>query len=483
MNSILNKNYIIFYIIVGLVLHLISVYFAFGFYSDDEHFQILEPTAYLLGLNEIVIEDTTGYYWEWRSHIRMRPWFQPYIYYHFINFLKFIGLQDPFNWTLVIRLISSTLGYLSVIYLFFTIKNDFFKKNTHFNYLIFFSFWFYPFLHSRTSAENLSIIFFVFSFCLLYKQLFYKEYKTNYFIFFVASFLMGLSMVTKFNLVFTTLPFFIWIFFYRFNFFKLLIFGISTLLALGLGLFIDFINWGSYKNTYLQFYKFNLDETWGRLKDFGPEPWHYFISETILQLAPLLSIFFVLGIIIFWLKKPNHPLTWVTFFTVFICSFFSHKEIRYIFPVYIFAPLFIAFFFEKYNFKYFSNIFKSLIIFSNIMFLVLTLFVPPNTKVGVYKFVFKNISEDEKIYYLNENPYLVNNMEPFIYTKFLPKINEYKEGIELKNIWIITNKFEDIKYFSSSNCNVEYTTYPEFIFSLNQNWKRLNLNWYILSCK
>ena len=27
----------------------------------------LEIAAYLLGINNVAIEDTTGYYWEWRS--------------------------------------------------------------------------------------------------------------------------------------------------------------------------------------------------------------------------------------------------------------------------------------------------------------------------------------------------------------------------------------------------------------------------------
>ena len=59
-----NSNLLIIYIFLGLVLHLVSSYFSIGFYSDDEHYQILEPVAYLLGLNEIIIDDPTGYYWE-----------------------------------------------------------------------------------------------------------------------------------------------------------------------------------------------------------------------------------------------------------------------------------------------------------------------------------------------------------------------------------------------------------------------------------
>ena len=481
MNSKLDMNKTSFYILLGLTLHLISAYFTYGFYSDDEHFQILEPAAYLLGLNDVVIEDTSGYYWEWRLHIRMRPWLQPYIYYHFINLLKSIGIEDPFTWTLIIRIISSLLGFISITYLFFTFKNYFFKKNIHFNYFIFFGFWFYPFLHSRTSAENLSITLFIFSFCILFKQFQLKEIKFNYFIFFIASFLMGLSMVAKFNLVFTTIPFFIWMVIFNFNILRIPIYGISILLALGLGLYIDYINWGSYKNTYLQFYKFNLDETWGRLTDYGVEPWWYFFTETIAQLAPILSLFFVIGILIFWIKNPTNPITWVTFITVIIISMFSHKEIRYIFPVYIFAPFFVAYFFDKFDYKYFSNILKILVIFSNLLFLSLTLFVPPNSKVGVYKYIFDNI-DSNNIYYLGNNPYLVNNMQPFIYTKFLPPINELKDTTDKKDIWVVSNKFNLIEELPD-NCLIKYTTYPELIFNLNDNWKRLNLNWYIINCK
>ena len=481
MSSSINKNYIIFYIVIGLILHLISVYFSYGFYSDDEHFQILEPAAYLLGLNDIAINDKSGYYWEWQKHIRMRPWLQPYLYYHFINFLKFLGVVDSFGWTLIIRLISSMFGYLSVVYLFFTVKNDFFIKNTHFNFLIFFSFWFYPFLHSRTSSENLSLTLFIFSFCILYKQLQSNKFIINYYLFFIASFLMGLGMVTKFNLVFTTIPFFLWMIVFKFNYSRIIIFGSSILIALSFGLFIDYVNWGSFKNTYLQFYKYNIGE-YGRLNDYGIDPWWFFITETIVQLAPLLSLLFVISIFLFWIKKPSNVITWITIITSVIISCFGHKEIRYIFPVYIFAPLFISYFFEKFNIKYFSSLLKFIVILSNLLFLSLTLFVPPNTKVGVYKYIFDNIKYNEKLLYIENNPYLINNMEPFIYTKFLPPISEYNAEKNYNNVWIVTNRQSKIKTLENNNCYKKYSTYPEKIFELNKNWKRLNLNWYILYC-
>lgn len=481
MNNLKFYNIYILYILLSFCLHFISSYFSIGFYSDDEQFSILEPTAYLLGLNDVAIDDKTGHYWEWRSHIRMRPWIQPYLYYHFISFLKLIGISSSFQWIFVIRLVSSFIGVLSITYFFFTFKNIFFKKNSHFNFFIFFGFWFYPFLHSRTSSENLSITFFIFSFCILYKLIQTKEIKFNYFIFFIASFLMGLSMITKFNMVFTIFPFFIWMVIYKFNIIRLSFYSISILLTLILGLLIDYINWGSFKNTYYQFFYYNLDSRYGRFNAFGEEPWWFFFNQTIIQLAPILSIFFVLGLVIYWIKNPHSSVTWITFITILIISIFKHKEVRYIFPVYIFAPFFIAYFFEVFKYKYICNFLKILVVISNIIFLIITLLFPANNKVGVYKFINDNISVNEKIYYIENNPYLVNNMEPFIYTKFLPKINKLESNIKTKNIWLVSNKYDLISDLPD-NCLQKFSTYPNFIFNLNSNWKRLKLNWYIFKC-
>ena len=56
------------------------------------------------------------------------------------NFLKFLGISDPFSWTLVIRLVSSVLGFVSIVYLFITTTayrttflNSLFISNLHNN--------------------------------------------------------------------------------------------------------------------------------------------------------------------------------------------------------------------------------------------------------------------------------------------------------------------------------------------------------------
>ena len=488
LNYLKSNKFLVILIFISFILHILSSFYSIGFYSDDEHFQILEISAYLLGINDIAINDPTGHYWEWQKSVRIRPWIQPYLYFYIISFLKFFISDNPFVWVLGLRLLSSLIGFASMMFLFVIFKDKFFNNNKIFNYLLFFTFWFFPFLHSRTSAESLSLSLFVISFCFLYLTIVSKNCKFNLILFTMGSFIMGLSMVFKFTTVFVAFPFFIWLLIFRFNFLKLFIFSSLIIFALSLGLYIDYLNWGSFENTYLKFYIHNLSSGEGyemnRMKSFGVDPWYYYFFEIIKQLAPILSLFFLAGLIYFWIKKPNNVLTWITLSTFIIFSLIPHKEIRYIFSIYIFAPFFIAYLFENFSIKYLSIISKYFIIISNIIFLTITSLTPANGKVDVYKYIFENIQEDEEIYYTKENPYLVNNMEAKFYTYFIPKISKLDNiSKNFNNIWVASNNYSDIELLLKNECEIKHTTYPKKIINLNENWKRLKLNWYILFCK
>lgn len=479
----IKNNYLIIFILIGIILHLISIYFTIGFYSDDEHFQILEIAAYKLGINKIAINDPTGYYWEWENHIRMRPWIQPFLYFKLISIFK-IYSNDPFVWTLILRFLSSIIGFISIVCLFFTFKNIFFKNNKIFNYFLFFSFWFYPFLHSRTSSENISLSIYIISLCILYKFITEKKILFNIYYFSFASFLLGISMVFKFTTVFSALPIFFWFLIFSFNFKKLLIFCTLILVALSIGLFIDYINWGSFKNTYYQFYFHNLSSgVYGRMKDFGVDPWYFYFIEILKQLAPPSSIFYLSGLVIYWFKNPKSLLTFITVFTFSVFCLIGHKELRYIFSIYIFAPFFIAYLIDFFKNKKIIISIKSITIISNLLFLLITLFFPANSKVGIYKYLFENYNDKTPLYFIGENPYQVNNMEPFFYTNYLPPIKEFKgKKIKSTKFIIVSNDFEKFNSYKNLKCINIYSTYPSSIINLNNNWKRLKINWNIYNC-
>ena len=203
------------YFFITLILHLISVYFSVGFYKDDEHFQILEPISYFLNLNNVILNDGGYWYWEWEY--AMRPWLQSYVYYFLIKLSQYFHLNNPFFWAFIIKLFSSIIGVISILYLFQSFKKLFNVKENHFNYLIFFTFWFYPFLHSRTSSENLGISIFIIAFCFLYKSIIEKNHQYNLIPNFIFGLILGISMVIRLNLIFTIVPIFFWVILFKFN--------------------------------------------------------------------------------------------------------------------------------------------------------------------------------------------------------------------------------------------------------------------------
>ena len=101
-----------------------------------------------------------------------------------------------------------------------------------------------------------------------------------------------------------------------------------------------------------------------------------------------------------------------------------------------------------------------------------------------YKFIYENVDDEQKIFFTNENPYLINNMEPFFYTHSLNKIMPINEkSVNEKSYWIVSNNYENISINLENGCHLRYSTYPKRIIDINNNWKRLNLNWYIIYCE
>ena len=71
---------ILIFIILSFAIHCFASYFSVGFYSQDEHFQILSPVEFLLGINDNLSKEI----WEFGDDYRIRPWFQSFIYFYII---------------------------------------------------------------------------------------------------------------------------------------------------------------------------------------------------------------------------------------------------------------------------------------------------------------------------------------------------------------------------------------------------------------
>ena len=340
------ENLFIFFL---LIIYILTVNNSLGFYKDDEHFQILEPVAYLLGLNNVLLDHPWGINWEWEIEHRVRPWLQPNIYYFIVTSLKSININDPFKWVLAIKTFNASLGFVSILCLFFSLRKYFDNKSAQFQYYIFFTFWFFPFLHTRTSSESLGIILFCLSFPFLLNFFENKKNPTNIYKIIFFSFILGLSVVVRPQMIFTIFPITLWVLFFRINIKKLFFCSCGFLLAIILGLYVDSVNWGFFTNTYYQLYKIQI--VGGFMSQFSlePKPWWFYISSILIELAPIYSWFFVFSFLYFFYKNPKSIFSWLIIGTYIILTFFNHKETRFIFPIYIFAPFFLIYIFGKFK--------------------------------------------------------------------------------------------------------------------------------------
>ena len=82
---------------MSFAIHCLASNFSAGFYSQDEHFQILSPVEFLLGINDNLYEEI----WEFSDEFKIRPWFQSYVYFYIIKILQFLKFEDPFIWIFI----------------------------------------------------------------------------------------------------------------------------------------------------------------------------------------------------------------------------------------------------------------------------------------------------------------------------------------------------------------------------------------------
>ena len=83
----------------------------------DEHFQILEFANLKTGLNNP--EDLA-----WEFNDRIRPSIQPILAYLVIEGCDAVGISNPFSQTTVLRIISSVMGFMVMLLLIHTFKDE-----------------------------------------------------------------------------------------------------------------------------------------------------------------------------------------------------------------------------------------------------------------------------------------------------------------------------------------------------------------------
>lgn len=306
-----------------LLLHWITAIFSLGAYQADEHFQILEFLNYFRGLNP---PDAMP----WEFHAQMRPWIQPLAFLQVIRVLEFFGVQNPIAQETTLRILVSTLGWLSSLLLAKAVTKHFQKSGRASSTypLVLLGAWFVPFMHARISSEAVgaSLFWIGFSIHMLWPA------RAGW-----VGLLMGLAFYTRFQIGIMIGAWWIWEWFWQPRGSPLEKKVLWTFFAaVALGVVCDRIGYGSWVLSPLHYFQQNLME--GKLAGFGRLPWWVFFKFMILSLPPLSLVAVVLaGWGIWRAVKSRDPLLMrllvitIPFFVVH--SMLAWKELRFLFPI------------------------------------------------------------------------------------------------------------------------------------------------------
>jgi len=336
---------------LSLLLHLVAGVMSVGFYDMDEHFQVMEFVSYKLGNSP-----ATALPHEFFEHCR--SWLQPTIYEALARMWRAVGIVSPAFWATSFRGFSALLGWLSLVgmalcaYQWFP-QRKYRELSVKFGALLYFM----PYLHARTSSENLGGSFFALAVATL--TLFSKKESvplgsikhfptpttshTHLTDLAAASvgLLLGLSFLSRFQMGFMIFGLGIWCWLIaRIHFKSLTILLLGIIASIGLGVLLDWRGTGVWTlSPYNYFFAFQKATASPNISVFPWWGYFRFLAGDV----PLLGNLIAAGVIAGWAAKPTHPLTFATLPFVLIHMLIPHKEPRYLFPLISSVPILLTF--------------------------------------------------------------------------------------------------------------------------------------------
>ncbi|MFN5982710.1 MAG: hypothetical protein ACK476_17570 [Fluviicola sp.] len=460
------------HLILALLIHIIAAWFSVGRFHPDEQFQIIEFLGYKTGVNSA--QDLP-----WEFHSEMRSTTQVAFAYGITELFSFI--TNPFTQVFLLRLISSLLALYALHRLIKYFKNELSERNYTLLSLLGAIYCFIPYFHARFSSENLSI-----SLLILGLVLYLESKKIRNYI--LVGVLLGLAYTVRMQSLFILFGFGLWVLFVKKEQLKgilLLLSGFS--LSVLIGLLSDRWFYGHWVNTTWNYVYENI--ILHKSESFGTQPFWYYFEKTFLDAIPPMSIVIIVSILFFFLFKVKHILTWMFIPFLLVHFFTAHKELRFLFPLINFIPLFVVLSWQEIeNNSRFEKLKNHLIRFKfylikpffwigNSILLIVLCFKPADNYTPTISFIHNNYtSYKTQVFYTDNNPYDKNNCLNFFKPRDLSvqqisidtltyiDLNKYSHSL------VVASK-DEIRKIKMRGFEVKkvYSTIPDFLYSINFN--------------
>ena len=439
MNLIKSKFNLI--ILISFFSHILASYFSTGWLNADEQSCVLEYVNFKLGYQSAPCFLNTDKDSANSSSLMIRSWFQPFVYFVIAKILLFFNLTNFFSITFILKLLSSLLGFWA-IYFFYQATKKYIKDNDikKFYFIFIFLFWFFPLLHARTSAENLSTSFLIIA--LSYYLINTNKLSIAFILFWILFFENNFLSKKISNLIFIIFGIIILIFIEQLtNFWGLE--GKNFITKIN---FFD-LNYIIDKTPSIQFFLYGSGNDFFSSSDWSSHPFFGYFYLTLFKYFPPISILIVISLLYTWFFGYRNIIVWATLPYFIIHSLVPHKELRYIYPVLVFVPFFICYFLDKTRInKQIKNVIIRITLVLNFIGLIFFTFTSQTSELKILKNIY--FSDIRDVYYINStnsvkyyeslNPFNIKNISTNYYFKF----NEisYYEKVYNKEI-LLRNSF------------------------------------------
>lgn len=480
------------WLLLSLGVHLLFSFFSSGFYHFDEHFQVTEFLSYKWGW-------TPESSLPWEFGHRMRSFAQPLFYHLFLYPLQVLGLKDPFIHATLMRIITAIIGWFSTLYLMRSVLFYFRSKWSMKNALIFSMFlWFIPYIHLRPSAESLGGSFFWIGFALFLnctrERVTSKEFLKG----FLVGLFWGFAFLFRFQVGVMVMFAWFWaVFFHRQKLALLIGSALAIIVCFLLSFPIDFWGYGEWTFSAYNYLDQNIFKN--RIADQGATPWWEYFRTVFNRGVPPISIFVILGNLLFFFLFPKKPMTWALAPFLLFHFMISGKALRFFFPAAMATPFVIFMVVERLGkikegmdwpfANKWSQYFFKFLVGLNVLLLLQAGLRSSNVGVNFYR-AFKDIKA-EKIYANDENPFTMLGLTLHFYNPNLPQVEVIKNFDRFKELssgsigYYYANrghKFFEVKE-KYPQCQLVFLSYPEWILKYNiGNWVSRSRVWSLFKC-
>lgn len=316
------------------LLLAISAWWSIGFHHNDEHFQILEFANLKLG-----VTPATDLPWEF--HERIRSWFQPAVALLVTRGFHGVGVTDPFLIAAALRLLSGLL-YAAALMRLLEVSRPWFLTAASRRIAVAASclLWFVPYLAVRFSSESWSGSLFVLGFVTLIRDS--QETGVSRRALLLAGASLGLGFAARYQSILLIAGGVGWWWLVsrpRLARVGAVVAGLLLVVAASMGL--DRWGYGQWGLTPWRYVNQQLFMGVAAHR-FGASPWWWYGPKLLVSAGPPIGLLLWFGAISTWVARPRNPLTWVTVAFVGGHCLLAHKELRFLFPVALCAPLLIG---------------------------------------------------------------------------------------------------------------------------------------------